>query len=396
MTLTTVVPVAEITGNGVTTVFPFTFYVAEEEHLVVYEKVIATGVLTEVAPANYVVSGVPGAGSITYNPLGVPVPSTKQVFITRVVPLAQEMDIRSQGGYDPETLEGTLDNLAMQIQQVAEEVTRKTGVDYGDTPVDVGEIADLVADAEDAAAAALAAQAAAEAAVLGDIGAAIHIAPSKSTLVNADEFAIWNSVGAVLNRFTWANMKVNIMAMFNLTSDSSPLDADRIWYGDSANSFIPLYMTFTQFKTYLSTVYAPVSVLYANMAAAALATAAEYRSNTASKLLPVASVWSAAAEVALTDAATIVVDFSTFINGSVTLAGNRALGNPTNEKVGQSGYIRITQDATGTRTLSYGTDWEFAGGVAPVLSTAIGAQDLLFYQILAVDRIYGSLVKAIA
>lgn len=127
------------------------------------------------------------------------------------------------------------------------------------------------------------------------------------------------------------------------------------------------------------------------------ATAAQYRANTpASLILLNDQVWSAAAEVTLTDAATIAVDFSTFINGVVTLAGNRAMGNPTNEKVGQSGVIRIVQDATGSRTLTYGTDWEFAGGVAPVLSTAAGANDLLFYYVIATDRIFANLIKATA
>jgi hypothetical protein len=128
----------------------------------------------------------------------------------------------------------------------------------------------------------------------------------------------------------------------------------------------------------------------------AVATAAQYRANTASLVLETDQVWSAAAEVTLTDAATIAVDMSTFINAVVTLGGNRALGNPTNEKVGQSGVIRIVQDATGSRTLTYGTDWEFAGGVAPVLSTAANAQDLLFYYVIATDRIFGNLIKATA
>lgn len=129
---------------------------------------------------------------------------------------------------------------------------------------------------------------------------------------------------------------------------------------------------------------------------AAYATAAQYRANTASLTLQTDAVWSAAAEVTLTDAATIAVDMSTFINAVVTLGGNRALGNPTNEKVGQSGVIRIVQDATGSRTLTYGTDWEFAGGTAPTLSTAANAQDLLFYYVIATDRIFGNLMKATA
>lgn len=139
--------------------------------------------------------------------------------------------------------------------------------------------------------------------------------------------------------------------------------------------------------------------LYVNgtlLSVPSIATAAQYRANTSSLMLTTDQVWAAAAEVTLTDAATIAVDMNTFINAVVTLGGNRALGNPTNEKVGQSGVIRIVQDATGSRTLSYGTDWEFAGGSAPTLSTAANAQDLLFYHVIATDRIYASLVKATA
>lgn len=127
------------------------------------------------------------------------------------------------------------------------------------------------------------------------------------------------------------------------------------------------------------------------------ATAAEFRANTAGVIaLTPAQVWTSAEEVTLTDAATIAVDMSSFINAVVTLGGNRTLGNPTNEKVGQSGVIRIVQDGTGSRTLAYGTDWEFAGGTAPVLTTTAAAQDLLFYHVIASNRIFANLVKAVA
>lgn len=117
-------------------------------------------------------------------------------------------------------------------------------------------------------------------------------------------------------------------------------------------------------------------------------TAAQYRNNTADKLLSTDQVWTAAEEVTLTDAATIAVDMDTFINAVVTLGGNRALGNPTNEKVGQSGLIRVVQDGTGSRTLSFGTDYEFAGGTAPTLTTTASAEDLLFYKVLASNRVF--------
>lgn len=126
-----------------------------------------------------------------------------------------------------------------------------------------------------------------------------------------------------------------------------------------------------------------------------LATAAEYRSNVAGNLsLTPAEVWTAMAEVTLTDAATVAVDMATGFDFVVTLAGNRTLGNPTNTKNGQRGRIRIIQDGTGSRTLAYGSNWEFAGGTAPVLSTAAGSVDILDYDVVNSANIRGSLSKA--
>lgn len=126
------------------------------------------------------------------------------------------------------------------------------------------------------------------------------------------------------------------------------------------------------------------------------ATAANVYANTANKVLVNDALQSAGAKVALTDAATISVDMSTFINASVTLGGNRTLGQPTNVVAGRSGRITITQDATGSRTLSYHADWEFAGGSAPVLSTAAGAKDHLYYDVEESGKVFASLVKAVS
>jgi uncharacterized protein YaiE (UPF0345 family) len=84
---------------------------------------------------------------------------------------------------------------------------------------------------------------------------------------------------------------------------------------------------------------------------------------------------------ALTDGATITPDFSLGNNFSVTLGGNRTLANPSNMTVGQSGVIYVTQDGTGSRTLSYGTYWKFSGGTAPTLTTTASATDALFYVV---------------
>jgi hypothetical protein len=85
--------------------------------------------------------------------------------------------------------------------------------------------------------------------------------------------------------------------------------------------------------------------------------------------------------VALTDGATITADFALANNFSVTLGGNRTLANPTNLTVGQSGVIKVTQDGTGSRTLAYGSNWDFAAGTVPTLTTTANAVDILAYYV---------------
>jgi len=95
---------------------------------------------------------------------------------------------------------------------------------------------------------------------------------------------------------------------------------------------------------------------------------------------------------ALTDGATITPDFSAANNFSVTLGGNRLLANPTNLTAGASGCIWITQDGTGSRTLSYGSAWSFSGGTAPTLSTAANAVDCLAYSVRTTGDITATLI----
>jgi hypothetical protein len=122
-------------------------------------------------------------------------------------------------------------------------------------------------------------------------------------------------------------------------------------------------------------------------------TAAQYQANTSGKALSTDKVWSAADTVALTDAATVALDLSTGINFSVTLGGNRTLGNPSNTTNGKTGVIKIVQDGTGSRTLAYSSNWKFAGGTAPVLTTTASATDLLFYQVISSTFIFAVLIK---
>ena len=95
---------------------------------------------------------------------------------------------------------------------------------------------------------------------------------------------------------------------------------------------------------------------------------------------------------ALTDGATITADFADSNNFSVTLGGSRTLANPSNLTAGQSGCIWITQDGTGSRTLAYGSYWDFTGGTAPTLTTAASSVDCLVYAVQSSTKITATLI----
>lgn len=141
---------------------------------------------------------------------------------------------------------------------------------------------------------------------------------------------------------------------------------------------------------------AALAITFGLIATAAVATTAEFLSNTASKLVSVATAWAAAVPVTVTFAASQTLDFSTFQNAKITLTANITLNAPTNTKNGQTGCIELIQDATGSRTATWNAQWIFAGGTDPVLSTAANARDLLFYQVLSDGKVYGNVAKAVA
>jgi hypothetical protein len=91
---------------------------------------------------------------------------------------------------------------------------------------------------------------------------------------------------------------------------------------------------------------------------------------------------------ALTDGSSITPDLADSNNFSVTLGGNRTLANPSNIVAGQSGSFFITQDGTGSRTLAYGSYYDFAGGTAPTLSTTAAAVDRIDYVVRTATSIH--------
>ena len=90
---------------------------------------------------------------------------------------------------------------------------------------------------------------------------------------------------------------------------------------------------------------------------------------------------------AATSASTITLDLGASVHHSVTLAHNTTFADPSNEVVGQSGSIIITQDGTGSRTAAWNSAWKWAGGEAPTLTTTANAVDRIDYLVIAAGNI---------
>lgn len=82
------------------------------------------------------------------------------------------------------------------------------------------------------------------------------------------------------------------------------------------------------------------------------------------------------ARFALTDGATIAIDWNNGNVQGVTLAGNRAI-TFSNPKAGARYLIALTQDGTGTRTITSWPTIKWQGGSAPTLTTTINKTDLI-------------------
>lgn len=138
------------------------------------------------------------------------------------------------------------------------------------------------------------------------------------------------------------------------------------------------------------------SVTYAMIATSSIATSAELRAATASKLLDAATIFDG--EATITHAGTQTWDFSTFLNARQTLTSNVTSLTCSNIKASQSGVITLVQDGTGSRTMvaAWCSQFRWASGVRGVLSTAANAIDALFYQCPQTTICYVSLSKAMA
>lgn len=158
------------------------------------------------------------------------------------------------------------------------------------------------------------------------IEAIVHAASSKATPVDADEIGLVDSAASnVLKRVTWANLKATL-------------------------------------KTYFDGIYGALAV---------------------------ANQWTKpqwASATALTSGTTVTPDLADNNDFTLTLGHNATLANPSNQSthVNQKGTITITQDGTGGRTLSFGSNWKAIGSAsAPSINTTAGVTSCIDYHVLS-------------
>ncbi len=86
---------------------------------------------------------------------------------------------------------------------------------------------------------------------------------------------------------------------------------------------------------------------------------------------------------------TVTFDFALSCHHKVTLTQNvTELAAPSNQAIGQSGSIFITQPSSGNYTVAYNAAWFFTGGTTPTLSTSSDAVDRIDYVVFESNKVH--------
>ena len=84
--------------------------------------------------------------------------------------------------------------------------------------------------------------------------------------------------------------------------------------------------------------------------------------------------------VTISDGATLATDASLGNMFKVTITDNRTMGAPTNPTDGQFIQYRITQDGTGSRTITWNAVFNFGGAGEPTLTTTADQTDYVSFR----------------
>ena len=342
-------------GNDATTSFSSGIQVEASDDLLVYlrDTVAETEtLLTE--DVDYEVQNLTSTSGVTiaYPLTGDPLTSTEKLIIRRVSSELQDTDFTTQRGYNPDGLEAALARITLRLQELDDRVARKFGVgqNSGVTAVDL-----------------------------------------PWTTGSAGFFKLTDA-GAISLVTGVAPDDVTVSAFMETVLDDASADAalatlgfSAYMYGLKATADQTSLQTALGISTFIKTLIDDTDAATARATLElVLASAANIRAATANRVMQAAEFWSSQAEVALTDAASIAVDLSAGINFTLTLTADRQLANPTNAKVGQEGWIRITHAGF---DLSYDSQYEFDYPISPNMNFDGNAETRLYYKVLTATRI---------
>ena len=91
----------------------------------------------------------------------------------------------------------------------------------------------------------------------------------------------------------------------------------------------------------------------------------------------------------LTFSTTQAWDMSAGPYALLTLTANTTFSAPTNLTAGAGYVLALTQDGTGSRTITWNSAFKWSGGTAPTLSTAASAKDLITFTSPDGTNLYG-------
>lgn len=130
-------------------------------------------------------------------------------------------------------------------------------------------------------------------------------------------------------------------------------------------------------------------VTFAKVAAAALATGAEYQALTSNKLISTASLSAALVAAGLSISSGVVAwNLEAGINFTLPMTAPAVLQFPTGTvPAGKSGWIACVQDNVGGKTLGLAANIMTQGGAGIELSTAANAIDFLFYTYVSSSQV---------
>jgi hypothetical protein len=86
----------------------------------------------------------------------------------------------------------------------------------------------------------------------------------------------------------------------------------------------------------------------------------------------------AIANYSLTDGANIAWDLNAGQVATVTLGGNRTMNAPSNLRVGTF-ILHVYQDGTGSRTLTWASQYKWPAGIAPTLTATANRHDIFSF-----------------